>query len=262
MTRATEEHAVDIDAGISMPIVGLGTWALSGPAGRAAVRQALEMGYRHVDTATAYGNEAEVGRAIRDSGVPREDVFVTTKLPPDRAGRERETIAASLQALNTDYVDLWLIHWPPRGGAAPRTWRELISARRDGLVRAIGVSNYLIAQIDELTEATGEIPAVNQIRWGPSLHDAGRLLEHQDRGVLLEGYSPFKSTDLRHPTLVKVAETHGVTPAQVVVRWHVEHRIVVIPKSSRPERLRTNADVYGFSLSAEEVAHIDAMSGR
>lgn len=262
MTRATEEHAVDIGAGISMPIIGLGTWALRGSAGRAAVRQALEAGYRHVDTATAYGNEAEVGRAIRDSGVPREDVFVTTKLPPERAGREREIIAASLHALDTDYVDLWLIHWPPGDGAAPRTWRELISARRDGLVRAIGVSNYLIAQIDELTEATGETPAVNQIRWGPSLHDARRLLEHRDRGVVLEGYSPFKSTDLRHPTLARVAKTYGVTPAQVVVRWHVEHRIVVIPKSSRPERLRTNADVFGFSLSAEEVAHIDAMSRR
>jgi len=262
VTRATEEHVVDIGAGISMPIIGLGTWALRGPTGQAAIRQALEVGYRHIDTATAYGNEAEVGRAIRDSGVPREDVFVTTKLSPERAGRERETIAASLHALDTDYVDLWLVHWPPDGGAAPRTWRELISARRDGLVRAIGVSNYHIAQIDELTEATGEIPAVNQIRWGPSLYDLRRLIEHRDRGVVLEGYSPFKSTDLRHPTLAKVAEAHGVTPPQVVVRWHVEHGIVVIPKSSRPERLRTNADVFGFSLSEEEVAQIDSMSGR
>jgi 2,5-diketo-D-gluconate reductase A len=260
--RATEEHTVDIGAGISMPIVGLGTWALRGPAGRAAVRQALEVGYRHLDTATAYGNEGEVGRAIRESGVPREDVFVTTKLPPERAGPERETIVASLHALDTDYVDLWLIHWPPDGEASPGTWAELISARRDGLVRAIGVSNYPISQIDELTVATGEIPAVNQIRWGPSLHDPRRLLEHRDRGVVLEGYSPFKSTDLRHPTLAKVAKTYGVTPAQVVVRWHVEHRIVVIPKSSRPERVRTNADVFGFSLSAEEVAQIDAMSRR
>lgn len=261
MTSLSDVRVVTLPGGVRMPMLGLGTWRLSGRSGYRAIRHALELGYRHLDTAAIYGNESDVGRAIRDSGVSRDEVFVTTKLPPSRAGEARRTLTASLRALGTEHVDLWLIHWPP-GGASPATWREVVAARQDGLARAVGVSNYHTSQLDELTDATGETPAVNQVEWSPSLYDARRLTEHTERGIVLEGYSPFKSTDLRHPALTRIAERYGVTPAQVVVRWHLEHGVVVIPKSARPERQESNADVYGFGLTPDEVAAIDGIADR
>ncbi|SDQ43751.1 aldo/keto reductase [Quadrisphaera sp. DSM 44207] len=252
--------AAQLPGGVAMPLLGLGTWQLSGEAGYRAVRTALETGYRSIDTATTYGNEAEVGRALRDSGLAREEVFVTTKLPPQRAGREEETLRASLDALGTSFVDLWLVHWPPDGRARPSTWERFLAAREQGLARAVGVSNYSTAQVDELVAATGEAPAVDQVRWGPALHDPRFLHECAERGVVVEGYSPFKSTDLGDPVLAEVAAAHGVTPQQVVLRWHLEHGIVVIPKSASPERIAANADVLGFSLSAQEVTRVDGLS--
>jgi 2,5-diketo-D-gluconate reductase A len=262
MTTAGGDRAVLLTGSIPMPLVGFGTWQVRGRRGYEAIRQALDVGYRQVDTATMYGNEAEVGQAVRDSGIARRDVFVTTKLPPDNAGRERETLARSLRTLGMDYVDLWLVHWPPRGRAAPDTWRRFLEARDAGLARAVGVSNYSTGQLDELIAATGEAPAVNQIRWSPRRYDAKRLAESRERGVMVEGYSPLKDIDLSTPVLVEIARGHGVTPAQVVLRWHVEHRVPVIPKSTTPERIRSNFDVFGFSLSAEETARIDALSAR
>ncbi len=156
-----------------MPIVGFGTWRLRVRQAYESVRFALELGYRHIDTATMYGNEAEIGRALRDSGVDRHEVFLTTKLPAGNVGRERETLASSLRGLGIDYVDLWLVHWPPRAGARPQTWREFLAVREQGLARAVGVSNYSIGQIDELVDATGQAPAVDQIPWSPRKHDPG-----------------------------------------------------------------------------------------
>jgi 2,5-diketo-D-gluconate reductase A len=260
MTSDRSQPAVALDPGGAMPLVGLGTWQMTGTRCQAAVRAALDVGYRHIDTATMYGNEREVGRAVRESGVPREQVFVTTKLPPGAAGRERRTLDASLRALGTDHVDLWLVHWPPRGRALLSTWEELLAARDRGLARAVGVSNYRPAQLDELIAATGVAPQVNQIPWAPALYDAALLGEHRRRGVVLEGYSPFKNTDLGHPVLVEIAARHGVTPAQVVVRWHLDHQVVVIPKSATPERIAANLDVFGFSLTEEELARIDGLS--
>lgn len=254
------DDVVKLDVGTSMPLVGFGTWRLRGDEAYRAVRVALDAGYRHLDTATMYGNEAQVGRALRDSGVPRERVFLTTKLPAERRGREAATLAASLRELGVDAVDLWLIHWPP-GGAAPQVWRELLAAQQAGRARAVGVSNYSLGQLDELTTATGRTPAVNQIRWGPSLYDAATAAGHRERGVVLEGYSPFRSTDLADPVLTAVAKVHGVEPAQVVLRWHVQHGVVVIPRSSRPERIRANADIGGFALTDEEMAAIDGLAG-
>ncbi len=245
--------------GGTMPLLGFGTWQAQGTECYDAVRVALDAGYRHIDTATMYGNEAEVGRALRDSGVDRAEVFVTTKLPPERAGRERRTIDASLKALGVDHLDLWLIHWPPRGRST-EVWREFIAARDEGLTRAIGVSNYSSRQIDALTKETGETPSVNQIKWGPALYDADEVTAHRERGVVLEGYSPFKTTNLRDKDLVAIAEAHGVTPAQVIVRWHLQHEFVVIPKSVTPDRIRTNFDAFGFTLSDEEMRRIDGMS--
>jgi 2,5-diketo-D-gluconate reductase A len=260
MTSDRGQPAVALDRGGAMPLVGLGTWQMTGARCQAAVRAALEVGYRHIDTATMYGNEREVGRAVRDSGVPREQVFVTTKLPPGAAGRERRTLDQSLRALGMDHVDLWLVHWPPRGRALVSTWEALLAARDQGLARAVGVSNYSTAQLDELIAATGAAPQVKQVPWAPALHDAALLDEHRRRGVVLEGYSPFKNTDLRHPVLVEVAARHGVTPAQVVVRWHIDHEVVVIPKSATPERIAANFDVFGFSLTDEELARIDGLA--
>jgi 2,5-diketo-D-gluconate reductase A len=252
-------ETVKLSGGGSMPLLGFGTWQISGRQAYESVAHALQVGYRHIDTATMYGNEDQVGRALRDSEVPREEVFVTTKLPPRQVNRVRRTIEESLRALGTDYVDLWLIHWPPGGEARPDTWREMLAIRDEGLARAVGVSNYSTAQLDELIEATGEAPSVNQIRWSPPLYDAETVREHRDRGVALEGYSPFRAGNLRDPELADIAAAHGVTPAQVVLRWHVDHNIVVIPKSVTPGRIESNFDIFGFSLSADEVARIDAL---
>ncbi|NJP32103.1 aldo/keto reductase [Micromonospora thermarum] len=257
-----DQPTVLLSGEVRIPLLGFGTWQITGPAAYEAVLAALDAGYRHIDTATMYGNEEEIGRAVAESGLRREDVFITTKLPPARVGREQETIEASLRALGTDHVDLWLLHWPPSNPAdSIPVWREMLAARDEGLVRTVGVSNFSTAQIDELIQATEETPAVNQIRWSPSLYDRQRHRDHRDRGVVLEGYSPFKTSDLTDPVLVRIAAAHGVSPAQVVLRWHIDHEIVAIPKSVTPERIRTNADVFDFSLTAEEMRDIDALGG-
>jgi 2,5-diketo-D-gluconate reductase A len=261
MTTAASQPTVLLPNRAALPLLGLGTWQMTGSECYRAVRYALEVGYRHIDTATMYRNEREVGRAVRDSGLRRDEVFVTTKLPPTDAGRERATLDRSLRALEMDYVDLWLVHWPPLGGAGRQLWKRLLGLRDEGLARAVGVSNYSVAQMDELVRATGEAPHVNQIRWGLALYDPEALEEHRRRNVVLEGYSPFKTTDLRHPVLAAVARRHGVTSAQVVIRWHIDHGVVVIPKSARPERIASNFDVFGFSLDADDLGRIDALSG-
>lgn len=261
MAPEGEQPTVSLGGGGALPLVGLGTWQMTGSRCYRAVLYALEVGYRHIDTATAYRNEGDVGRAVRDSGLRREEVFLTTKVPPRHAGRERRTLDASLRALGTDHVDLWLVHAPPRrGGASQQMWKELLELRDEGMARAVGVSNYSTPQMDDLVRATGEAPAVNQIPWGPALHDPVELEEHRRRGVVLEGYSPLTNTDLRHPVLVEIAGRHGVTSAQVVVRWHVDHEVVVIPKSATPERIASNFDVFGFSLGDDELRRIDGLS--
>lgn len=252
--------SLPIRSGATIPLLGFGTWQLSGPEAYDAVRAALEVGYRHLDTATVYRNEDQVGRALADSGVDRSEVFVTTKLPPDRAGPARQTLEASLHGLGVDAVDLWLIHWPP-GGAGVDIWRQLLALRDEGLARDVGVSNYSPEQVDELVEATGEAPAVNQIRWSPWLHDADRLAHSRRRGVVLEGYSPFKASTLSDPVLREVADAHGVMPTQVILRWHVDSEVVVIPKSARRQRIEDNFAVDGFTLTADELARLDALSG-
>jgi 2,5-diketo-D-gluconate reductase A len=253
----TDIPVVDLGRGVAMPMVGFGTWKLQGEKGYQAIRYALQVGYRHIDTATMYRNEDQVGRAIAGSGLDRSDIFVTTKLQPGNAGRARATIAESLRALGTDYVDLWLVHWPPRRQASPRLWREFLEIRDEGLCRAVGVSNYSVAEIDELIEATGERPAVNQIPWSLPQYDPALLAAHAQRGVAVEGYSSLKGTRLRNPVLAEIASSHGVTPAQVVLRWHLELGITVIPKSARPERIESNLDLFGFSLTTEEMTRLN-----
>jgi 2,5-diketo-D-gluconate reductase A len=258
-TSETRTPTVALPSGGAMPLLGFGTWQIRGDAAYRAVRHALDVGYRHLDTATMYGNEEHVGRALRDSGLPRDQVFVTTKLPPDRLGRERATLDASRRALGVDAVDLWLIHWPPSAGSSVPMWREVLAAREGGQARAVGVSNYGLADLDQLTDATGQTPEVNQVRWGPTLYDGGVLAGHRQRGVVLEGYSPFKTTNLRDPLLSSIAAAHGVDAARVVLRWHVQHGVVVIPKSATPDRIARNFQIADFTLSDDEMAAIDGM---
>ena len=262
MTDAREVPSVRLAEGVTMPMVGFGTWPLRGHSATVAVGRALQAGYRHVDTATMYANEAEIGRALLDSGLPRQDLFLTTKLRARDAGHERAVLLASLQALGTDYVDLWLVHWPPRGKANTSVWRELLTLRDEGLARAVGVSNYSLQQIDELIDATGEAPAVNQIHWNPRRFDADLLDGLRRRGLVVEGYSPLKDTNLNDPVLNEIAAVYGVTPAQVVLRWHLEHEIAVIPKSANSGRIAANLDLFGFSLKPDEVAKIDGLAAR
>jgi diketogulonate reductase-like aldo/keto reductase len=243
-----------------MPMIGFGTWLLRHKAGREALGAALAAGYRHIDTATMYGNEADVGHVLASSGLSRDEVFITTKLPSGKAGRERATLAASLRALGTDYVDLWLVHWPPPDHMLIPVWQEFLALRDEGLARAVGVSNYSLAQIDRLIKATGEAPAVNQITWSPGRFDATVLAGHQERGVAVEGYSPLKRTNLASPVLAEIAAAHDATAAQVVLRWDLEHGVTALVKSAQPERIAANIDLARFSLSPGEVARIDALS--
>jgi diketogulonate reductase-like aldo/keto reductase len=248
-----------------MPIIGFGTWQIEGRSARAAVSTALELGYRHIDTATVYRNEQQVGRAIADGDLARSELFITTKIPGN-ATNVRGALEESLSDLGVDYVDLWLIHWPPAGShrrasvSSLELYGEMLALRDDGLARAIGVSNYSIEEIDELIAATGESPELNQIPWSPFLYDASTQREHQLRDVALEGYSPFKTSQMDHPVLRKIAASHDVTVAQIVLRWHVQHGIVVIPKSVHQQRIRENLDVFGFALSDDVMRELDDLA--
>ena len=243
-----------------MPLAGFGTWKVKGHTAREAVLAAIAAGYRHLDTATMYGNEDEVGQALRDSGIDRSEVFLVTKIRPSDGGRAAAVLQASLRALGTDYLDLWLIHWPPARAADSRQlWHELVAFQAAGQVRDIGVSNYDLDQLDDLTAASGHTPAVNQVHWSPARYDPAIVAGHQRRGIALEGYSPLRDTNLDDPVLTKIASAHDVTPAQVVLRWHLEHGITVIPKSAHPDRIRANIDLFRFRLTPDEVASIDAL---
>jgi 2,5-diketo-D-gluconate reductase A len=261
MTQPPESPSVpDLSAplpsGARMPLLGFGTWQIKGEDATTATAAALDAGYRHLDTATVYGNEAEVGAALRESGVGRSEVFVTTKCPGGNAGKVRETLEQSLDLLGTDHVDLWLVHWPTDGDQVAM-WQAFVEAREAGLARDIGVSNFDLELVDEVTRATGVAPAVNQIEWSPLLFDAGVLAGHRERAVVLEGYSALRGGTLEHPVIGGIADRLGRTPAQVIVRWHLQHGIVAIPKSVNPERIRSNADVGGFTLTEEDMSVLD-----
>ena len=255
---AHEIPTAELGPGVQLPTIGFGTWQITGSSAYESTRTALDVGYRHIDTATMYGNEEEIGRALRDSGVDRSELFITTKLPPSQAGRERQTIEASLKALGVDHVDLWLIHWPPARGRSVPVWAAFLQAREAGLTRSVGVSNYDATLIDELVKETGETPVVNQVAWSPAQHDEQFLADMRDRRIVVEGYSSLKNTPLDDPRLVAIAEAHGVTVPQVVLRWQLHHDIVIIPKSTRRERMAQNLSVLGFSLTAAELETVNA----
>jgi diketogulonate reductase-like aldo/keto reductase len=253
------DDAAILSGGSAMPLIGFGTWQIKGEDAVRSTAAALEAGYRHLDTATVYGNESEVGQALADSGVPREQVFLTTKCPPHRAGQERETLEQSLEALRTDHVDLWLIHWPADEPVNGDIWAAFVEARDAGLAREIGVSNFDVALLDEVAKATDVVPAVNQVEWSPFLFDADTLAAHRERGIVLEGYSALRNGTLDDPTIGAIAERLERTPAQVIIRWHLQHGVVAIPKSVNADRIRSNADIAGFTLSDEDMAAIDGL---
>jgi 2,5-diketo-D-gluconate reductase A len=260
MTDPSQVPAVSLADGVDMPMIGLGTWKLTGDRVEVAVSAALAAGYRHIDTAVMYGNEAEIGAALGASPLGPDEVFLTTKIRPSDLGEEEAVLRRSLRALRTPYLDLWLVHWPPqRPNQRRQLWNEMRRLRDEGLVRAIGVSNYELSQIDELEEWTGERPAVNQIRWSPACYDPDVLVGHKARGVVLEGYSALKDSSRTDPVVAEIAKAHGVSPAQVILRWHTEHGVPTIPKSERPERIRENIGLFGFALTQDEMARIDGL---
>ena len=256
---AVPAAALPLPAGGRIPLLGFGTWELRGETARASVESALEVGYRHLDTATIYENEAEVGAALEASGLAHDEVFVTTKCWPDDAGREREALEGSLDRLGLDAVDLWLVHWPPGNDNEVPMWEAFVAAHEAGLTREIGVSNFSLGQIDEISEATGRAPAVNQVKWSPLLYDAEFLAGHRERGILLEGYSGLRHGTLSDPTIIGIADRLSRTPAQVILRWHLQHEIVAIPRSSKAARVRENADLDDFELSTEDMSAMDRL---
>ena len=253
-----------LNDGTRFPAIGLGTWPMSDAEAEGAVAEGLRLGYRLVDTATNYRNEAGVGLGVARSGVPREEVVVTTKLPGRHHGYE-ETLASfeeSRARLGLDYVDLYLIHWPlPRVGKYVDSWRAMIKLREEGLVRSIGVSNFTPEHIERLEKETGVLPSVNQIELHPLFPQDELRASHTAKGVLTESWSPLGrgSGLLNDPVIVSAAEEHGVTPGQVVLRWHTQLGAVPIPKSSDPGRQRANLDVFGFELGP---AQMDAIADR
>ncbi|GAB3448273.1 aldo/keto reductase [Actinophytocola sediminis] len=255
---------VSLNNGVLMPQLGFGVFQVPNEVTREAVSEALRAGYRAVDTATLYGNEQGVGAALRDSGVARADVFVTTKLWNDDQGYDSTLRAfdTSARLLGVDFLDLYLIHWPaPSMDRYVESWRALGTLLADGRVRAIGVSNFQPAHLRRLVEETGTVPAVNQIELHPYLRQAELRELHEMLGVVTEAWSPLaKGGDLlADPVIAALAARHGRTPAQVVLRWHVQLGNVVIPKSVTPARMRENLDVFGFALTDEELAEVHAL---
>lgn len=248
-----------------MPQLGFGVWQVPDDEAQTAVAQALESGYRSIDTAAIYGNEEGTGRAIAASGVPREDLFVTTKLWNKDQGYDSTLRAfdTSLTKLGLEYVDLYLIHWPmPAKERYVDTYKAFEKLHADGRVRAIGVSNFLPEHLERLIGETSVIPAVNQIELHPHLQQHAAREYHAEQGIATEAWSPLGSGKgiLEIPAIVAIAQKHGRTPAQVVLRWHLQLGNVVIPKSVTPSRIKENIEVFDFSLDTEDLAAISALN--
>lgn len=257
------DSRIELNNGTSIPRLGLGAYQIpAGSIAEHAVGYALEIGYRHIDTARMYGNEDSVGVAIRDSGLPREEVYVTTKLWNSDHGYDRtfEAFHDSLEALGLDYIDLYLIHWPVED-LRKDSWRALESICEEGLCRAIGVSNYMTWHLEELIETCKVVPAVNQVEFSPFLYMKELYDFCINEGIQLEAYSPLtKGKRLKDGQLMAIAEIYERTPAQILIRWALQHELVVIPKSSRPEHILENSDVFDFSISEEHMEGLDSLN--
>ena len=250
-------HVRLLSDGSHMPILGLGVWQIpDGPECVNAVRWALELGYRHIDTAQAYGNEESVGKALRESGVARDEIFVTTKFYPAHKDPVAEA-TASLKRLGVDHVDLYIVHWPQ--GGPTRAWPGMEQALELGYTRSIGVSNFSAAELESVITSATIPPVVNQVQFSPFRYRRALLEACQDRGVALEAYSPLGTgRDLSNSTVREVADRVGRTPAQVLLRWCLEHDLLVISKSTHRARIEENTQIFDFSLPREEMSILDA----
>jgi 2,5-diketo-D-gluconate reductase A len=260
----TAVPTVPLNNGVAIPQLGLGTARLPDEETRRIVGEALEVGYRFVDTAASYDNERGVGQGIADSGLPREEVFVSTKLRGRDQGYDsaKEALRASLDRLGLDSVDLYLIHWPlPRLDRYAESWRAMEELLAEGLTRAIGVSNFLPEHLDRLAAESSTVPAVNQIECHPREPQLEQRADDARRGIVTESWSPLANGELlAQPVLAEIGARHGRTPAQVVLRWHVQQGLVTFPKASSRGRLVENLDVYGFELTDEDMAGIATLA--
>jgi 2,5-diketo-D-gluconate reductase A len=246
--------------GNEMPLLGLGVWQVpDGPEAENSVRWALELGYRHVDTAQAYGNEKSVGKALRDSGIPREEVFVTTKFYPRAKSKDPAAEAErSLERLGIDQLDLYIIHWPE--GGPTWAWPGMQQAHERGFARSIGISNFNVREIDALLAEADIKPAVNQVQFSPWKYRRELLEACEANDIALEAYSPFMTgRKLEDETVARVAERHGRTNAQVLLRWGVQRDVIEIPKSQHRERIEANGQIFDFELSDEDMSELDAL---
>ena len=255
--------AVKLNDGGKIPQLGLGVWQVPDEQAAASVKEALAAGYRSVDTAAIYGNEAGVGAGLRASGVGRKDLFITTKLWNDRHGYDEahKAMDESLGKLGLAYVDLYLIHWPVAGSETfLDAWRAMVEMKEDGRARSIGVSNFTQANLERLIDASGVAPAVNQIELHPGFAQRGLRAFHARHGIATESWSPLAQGGVaKEKAIVELAQKYGKSPAQVTLRWHLQHDLIVIPKSVTPARIRENIDVFDFELSAADMAAIDAI---
>jgi 2,5-diketo-D-gluconate reductase A len=262
-TTSSQIPQISLRDGEQIPQLGFGVFLVPPAETMEVVLEALSTGYRHIDTAAAYRNEAEVGQAIRSSGLERSDVFVTTKCFNDDHGYEQATRAlhASLERLEMSHVDLYLIHWPvPSHDKYVETWKAFIDMRAEGLVRSIGVSNFQPAHLERIIRETGETPTINQIELHPYFQQRGLRHEHEQLGIVTEAWSPLaRGKLLGDPVIEKIAEAHEKTPGQVVLRWHLQRGNVVFPKSVTPSRIEENFNVFDFELSAAEMDAIDEL---
>ena len=264
MTLSTHQVPnITLRGDVEIPQLGFGVFQVPPEETAEATTRALLAGYRHVDTAAAYRNEAAVGQAIHAAGLQRDEVFVTTKCFNDHHGfdQSQRALKASLEQLEMEHVDLYLIHWPvPSQDRYVETWQGLIEAQKQGLTRAIGVSNFQPAHLERIIRETGVTPAINQVELHPRLQQPGLRREHADHGIVTEAWSPLaKGQVLDDPTIVAIAEAHDRTPAQVVIRWHLQLGNVVIPKSVTPERIEENLAVFDFHLSEAEMAAFEPL---
>lgn len=254
-----------LNSGHDVPQLGFGVFLVPPDEAEKAVTEAFEVGYRHIDTAAIYRNEEGVGAAIAKSGIPRDDLFITTKLWNDRQAGEapHDAIRESLDKLGLDYVDLYLTHWPaPEHDHYSNAWAKLIEIRDAGLARSIGVSNHLPEHLDRIVKDTGVVPAVDQIELHPAYQQRDVLAWADEHGTAIESWGPLgqgKYPLFESAAVADASAAHGVTPAQVVIRWHLQRGFIVFPKSSRKERMAENFDVFGFELTADEVAAIDGL---